>query len=293
MSLKKQNILHIFVTSAPKKIVLEETKKGLLSSMQKSSLFPKKGQKIITIVTPNTEQIMWAQDDNRFTQMLNGADIALPDGIGIVWASRMTGGNLIAERIPGVDFMEELVSLCAKQGFSIGLIGSRGQVAVRALECLQKRHKNLVGWGEEGPEIQISNFKLHISNYGTSTEKYFSDLARKIRQNQTRVVFVGFGAPKQEYFMEELRSSILGLGKKHAENSFAKTHYPGSNLPLVLMSVGGAFDMIAGVLPRAPKALRFLGLEWLWRLMHEPWRIHRQLALVRFAFLVAKSRFHV
>lgn len=275
ISLKRQKILGIAITENSREEILEEVKKYLQLSKYPIVKSSNKIQESLTIVTPNPEQIVCAQKDKHFAGILNQADIALPDGIGITWASRLLSPNPIQHRIPGVEFMEELVSLCAEKGYRVGLIGGRVGVAVRALECLRKKYNKLVGWGKDGPETRIVNCHLHIDNWKEKTEIYFADLGRKINENNTRVVFIGLGAPKQEYLIEQ-------LSKQLTINNY--------QLSTILMSVGGSFDIITGKIPRAPTVLRTLGLEWLWRLLRQPWRLRRQLTLIRFATLVLQSR---
>ena len=98
-------------------------------------------------------------------------------------------------------------------------------------------------------------------------------MIHKIRSTKTRLILVGLGAPKQEYFIENAKCQMLN-----------------AKYPLIFMSVGGAFDIIAGRIPRAPLLLRTIGLEWFWRLLREPWRFRRQLSLLNFLWLVVFSR---
>lgn len=141
---------------------------------------------------------------------------------------------LSIERIAGVEFMENLAALAAKRHVPIRLIGGRGGVAVEAFECLRKKYP------------------------GLETSK------------NAQIIFVGLGAPKQEYFIEEF--------SKHSELS--------TKHPLILMAVGGSFDILSGRIPRAPVFMRLIGFEWAWRLFLEPWRLKRQLALLKFLWLV-------
>ena len=245
MGLNKTKILGISITTNPKDEILEEIQKYLKITKQQHN----KTTKNLIIVTPNPEQIVFAQRDNHFRDVLNQAGVAIPDGVGLVWASRFLGTSPIENRISGVDFMEDLIRIAAKEGYSIGLIGGWHGVAVKALECLQKKYPRLSrGWAIE-PE-------------GKSIE----EITQKIDQTNTRIVFVGLGAPKQEYFIEKV------------------------NAPVVAMAVGGSFDIIAGRSPRAPFVLRTIGVEWLWRLIVEPWRWRRQLALFKFLWLVFLAR---
>lgn len=165
MSLFKKKILGIGVTTNSKKEILEFIQKYL--------------SKKLVIVTPNPEQVILARDNPEFKKILNRADIALPDGVGLAMA-------IGVERIAGVEFMEDLVGAAAKEAYTTALIGGRAGVAVEALECLRVRFPGLKGWALE-PE-----------------EKSIEDIAKKLVATKTRMAFIGLGAPKQEYFIESL-----------------------------------------------------------------------------------------
>lgn len=202
--------------------------------------------KPLVIATPNPEQVVLAQTDFHFRKVLNRADIAIPDGIGLA----LTVG---CEKIAGIDLLESLVELASRRGFSIALIGGGGGVALKALECLQRRFPGLAGWADvpEGKTIE--------------------EITQKLAVTKTRLVFVGLGAPKQEHF-------CICLARQFQISNLKSQ--------IVLMSVGGAFDMIAGIIPRAPSFVRAIGLEWLWRLSRQPRRWKRQLALLKFLWLM-------
>ncbi|OGG23881.1 hypothetical protein A3A79_01615 [Candidatus Gottesmanbacteria bacterium RIFCSPLOWO2_01_FULL_43_11b] len=223
MSLNAVKILGISITKNKKNEILEYIEKYLRS----------KAKKPLIIVTPNPEQVVFAQKNKRFADILNRADLSLPDGIGIAL-------TLGIQRIAGVEFMEDVVEMAAKWGYRIGLIGGKGRVAVEALECLQKKYPGLTG--------SVGDIR------------------------KAKIVFVALGAPKQEYFIEELTTNNLQPAS------------PAGRLttPLILMAVGGSFDIIAGHIPRAPLFIRLIGFEWAWRLFREPWRWKRQLALFEF-----------
>ncbi|MBI2405207.1 WecB/TagA/CpsF family glycosyltransferase [Candidatus Gottesmanbacteria bacterium] len=258
MSLKSKKILGISITTSSKKEILEFLNKGLENT-------EKNGQKIRLIVTPNPEQVVLARTNSHFADILNRADVAIPDGIGLVWGSRILYPESHLKRITGIEFMEDLVKLAAKERIPIGLIGGRGGVAVQALECLRQKYPRVLGWAMEPGEISDNGYK----------DYNFYNIYKKIEETRTQIVFVGLGAPKQEYFMHELRIKIYELGIK---------------TPIVFMSVGGAFDEISGRLPMTPKFIERYGLKWLWRLILEPWRWKRQLALFEFIFLVFKEK---
>jgi N-acetylglucosaminyldiphosphoundecaprenol N-acetyl-beta-D-mannosaminyltransferase len=274
MSLDAVKLLGITFTKNPKKEILEFLEKSLIKSTKKGGKSSQNPQKTLTIVTPNPEQIMYARSHPQFLELLNRADVALPDGNGVVWAQRILGQKGSDKSsydrlsvIPGVDFMEDLISWCSKEAVPIALIGSYKGLAVKALDRLSETHAGVRGWAVDGPEIVVRGDRVEMP----STEGYFMPLAKKIIQTHVQIIFVGLGAPKQEYFMEKL-SQLL-----------ADIHHP---LPIALMSVGGSFDEIAGKVPRAPTWVSNIGMKWLWRLIMEPWRITRQLALIQFIKMV-------
>lgn len=235
MSLHAGNILKINIILNPRKTILEYIRKYLKNLAKKP----------LVIVTPNPEQIVYAYRDRSFAKILNQADVAIPDGTGLAYF-------LGVARVPGIEFMEDLVSMAAKEGSRIGLIGGRDGVAVNALECLTNKYPGLRGWAFEPEDISLEK------------------IVEKIQKTNTRMVFVGLGAPKQEYFIDALRHRL--------------------STGCILMSVGGSFDIISGKIQRAPVLIRSIGFEWAWRLFHEPWRFRRQLAIIEFIWLVIKEK---
>lgn len=197
------------------------------------------------VVTPNPEFILAAGKDDRFKEILNEAHLSLPDGVGLRFAVSALHEADLPHRHPGVDTLRELARLCARQKCRLVLFGGRGGSAGRAAAALRREHSDLevipIEPGEIGdfsgePVLPVSS--LH-----------------KLQEFEPAVLAVGLGQGKQEKFLakylEDLPSVKIGLG------------------------VGGAFDMIAGDLPRAPKVMRAMGLEWLWRLFLEPSRAPR------------------
>jgi N-acetylglucosaminyldiphosphoundecaprenol N-acetyl-beta-D-mannosaminyltransferase len=254
MRLNAVKILGISVTNTSKKEILEEIRK-YLDQVRKNT------QKPLKIYTPNTEQLVLATRNSDFARVLNQADISLPDTVGVAWASRILTKNPLKTVIPGVEFMEDLVEMASTCHVPIGLIGGRDNLAVDTLGCLRQKYKILSdSWAQDGPEFESTSLPDDL---------YFQRLGRRIIREGTRIVFVSFGPPKQEYFIERLSREVHGV---------------------ILMSVGGSFDIISGRLPRAPSWMRNFGLEWLWRLFLEPWRIRRQLALIEFVWLVLKEK---
>ncbi len=261
MRLNAVKVLGISVTNTSQNEILEEIQKYLTPQA-------KNIQKPLKIFTPNTEQLVRAKQDPAFADILNQADISLPDTVGIAFASRILTKDGIRKTIPGVDFMEDLVQLAEKCHVPIGLIGGRDNLAVDTLNCLRKKYHLLQdSWALDGPEVLIQNSVLTIQN--ENEKVYFERLARRVVREGTRMVFVALGPPKQEYFIQRLTPLLSGV---------------------ILMSVGGSFDIISGRLRRAPVWMRNIGLEWLWRLILEPWRIRRQRALVEFVWMVIREK---
>lgn len=188
------------------------------------------------IVTLNPEMVMAAQADRQLTELINGADLVIPDGLGIVWALRRQGIKSV-KRLAGTDLMLELI----KTGHKTLLVGAGPGIAQKAADTLRldlvgkPTRSNLVGMSE--PDI------------------------KSINRIKPDLLFVALGHGQQEKWIAK-------------------------NLPRlqvkVAMGVGGALDQIAKPWLRAPIFLRALGLEWCWRLLMQPWRLKRQLALLKF-----------
>ncbi len=316
MSLDAVKVLGINITISPQEKILEELQKFLLQHDKSKAQKPTHRRDILVIVTPNPEQVVLARRDKHFADIINRADVALPDGIGIVWAMRVLNlqpATCNLQPIPGVDMMEQLVLLAVKQRIPIALIGGRGGLAVKAFKCLQRKYSRPVlsadgsvlprgerrqqlkepvpraveGWAMDGPEVRIQkgknrSWKVAIE---VGTDTYFKSLASRIAQSGVGLVFVGLGAPKQEYVIEKIATWLHGsmVHKKKPFNHRAIQ-------PVVLMSVGGAFDEISGRLPKPPHLLLRMRLKWFWRLVIEPWRIMRQLALLTFVWLVISAK---
>ena len=276
MKVPVATLLGIHIAVQSREILLDEVKKYLDQS-------DKKLQKSLIIFTPNTEQLVLAQKNTEFANVRNQADIAIPDTGGVVWAGHMLTKNGPKQAIPGVEFLEDLAAIAANRHIPIGLIGGRGDTAIKTFECLRNKYHGLEGWA-------IKPESFHVT-----------DIAKKIQRTGTKIVFVGLGAPKQEFFIEALShqlsvARLVGAPAKRVRQSDSrKLKAEGC----ILMAVGGSFDIIANKLPRAPKFIRRLrvpffqrkiGFEWMWRLILEPWRLRRQLSLVKFIFLVCYKK---
>lgn len=196
------------------------------------------------VVTPNPEFVMLANKDPEFRALLNGADLTIPDGIGVVYAAKLLGTPLKA-RVPGIDFASGLMeTMNANGGGRVYLLGARPGVAEDAARNLSKRYPSLTFCGchdgyfqEDGP------------------------VAEAVRAARPDLLLVCLGALKQERWMV--------------------SHGPETGAHLAI-GLGGALDVYAGRVERAPEGWQKLGLEWLYRLKSEPKRIGRMAKLPLF-----------
>jgi N-acetylglucosaminyldiphosphoundecaprenol N-acetyl-beta-D-mannosaminyltransferase len=205
------------------------------------------------VVTLNPEMVMAARADPTLRALIAGADLVLPDGVGVVWAARRHGAAR-TRRLTGVDLLTALAELAAARGWRVFLLGAPPGVAEAAARALRAR------W----PALVIAG--THAGGAGPSEDAATRQL---VRGSGADLLFVAYGTPAQELWLARNRTA---LG------------------PAVGIGVGGAFDMLAGRVPRAPRWLRRRGLEWAWRLARQPWRWRRMLALPRFAALVLAER---
>jgi len=211
------------------------------------------------IVTPNPEFLVAAQKDKNFAEILNYADIAIADGIGLGWAAKKQGQRL--QRITGVDLMWHLCELAEQKGYPIYLFGGADQIAKQTAEVLREYFPNLkIAGAKSGGEI---------SSDGRLTED--ESVIEKINEVKPKIIFVALGQVKQEKWIFRHLDQMTSVK--------------------IAMGVGGAFDYISGNVTRAPELLRNLGLEWLYRLIKEPWRWKRIAnAVIIFPLLVYKER---
>lgn len=207
------------------------------------------------VVTVNPEFVMAARRNPAFHQVLNQADLAIPDGIGLVWAARLLyGRGALPERVAGVDMVERLAEAGAQRGWRLYFLGAAEGVADRAAQVLAQRY----------PGLSVAG-----AFAGSPAEAEAEALIARVRAVRPDILFVAYGAPAQDMWIARYRDKL--------------------QVP-VAMGVGGAFDFIAGVARRAPRWVQQAGLEWLHRLIYQPWRWRRMTALPRFAALVAWQR---
>ena len=205
------------------------------------------------IITVNAEIVYQAHKDQQLREVINSASLNTPDGIGIVWAARQLGATL-KERVTGIDLLDRICSIAPARGWKVFFLGAAPGVAEQAASKLLDKYPGLDIVGMENGYFKEEEEKAVIA---------------KIKALSPHILFIGLGAPKQEYF---IRRNLKLLG-----------------VP-VCIGVGGSFDVLAGIKKRAPRFFIKLNLEWLYRLLAEPSRFKRQLALPRFAWLVLKQK---
>lgn len=204
------------------------------------------------VVTLNAEMVMLANRDVLFQQILERADLVVPDGVGVVWASRVLGCP-VPEKIPGVELAADLMADAETHGWRVFLLGGAGSVVQNAEKALLEKH----------PRLQIVG-----RQDGYFSRDEHGSVVDRIRQSRADLLLVALGVPRQE---------------KWAAANLAKLEVP------VAVGVGGTFDIWSGSSVRAPRWMQRAGLEWLFRLLREPRRIGRMAVLPQFAFWVLAS----
>ena len=235
------------------------------------------------VVTPNPEFLMAAQKDEEFKEILNAADLAIPDGVGLLWAATMNElrimnyelrmrrkiqlylkalwvgimlvlypkycQKIIPERVAGADLVWEIARLAEQKKCSVYLLGAGDGVAMGVAVKLLKKYPNLkIAGAEEG----ITNYELRITNKETDENR---KLIARINRTKPDILLVAFGQVKQEKWIWHNLAKIPSVK--------------------VAMGVGGTFDFIVGQARRAPLRMRKSGLEWFWRVVFQPWRLGR------------------
>jgi N-acetylglucosaminyldiphosphoundecaprenol N-acetyl-beta-D-mannosaminyltransferase len=212
-----------------------------------------KGASTKTIFSINPEKIMRTRNDPALTVALENSDFLIPDGIGVVLAIKVLHKKRVS-RITGVDLMGLLLDKAEKRRYRVYIFGAKPAVLSRAIAEIKERY----------PSLGIVG-----SSHGYLQEDRYASLVNEINSVKPDILFVGLGSPKQENWIH----SYIGL----------------LNVKLC-MGIGGSLDVIAGHIPRAPYFFRKLGLEWFFRLIKEPTRIRRQLALPKFFFELLKEK---
>lgn len=218
--------------------------KKLISDKQRASL----------VVTPNSEMIAMAAENRDFARILNSADLATADGIGVVIASKILG-RALEERVAGFDLINCLFKEFAEENINFYFLGSKPGVVDIAVKNLKDKY----------PNLNISGY-----HHGYLDRDDQHKIIAEINSKNIDLLLVGMGVPLQEKFLDKnLKKLNVGAA----------------------VTVGGSFDVLAGEVNRAPLWMQKAALEWFYRLLQEPSRFGRMLSLPKFILLVLKSKF--
>jgi N-acetylglucosaminyldiphosphoundecaprenol N-acetyl-beta-D-mannosaminyltransferase len=202
------------------------------------------------IATVNPEFVMAAQQDAHFREILRRADLCLADGVGLLFAARRYGRRL-PQRVPGSELVYHLADLAAREGWPLFLLGAAPGVAAEAASVLQERYRGL---------------KIAGTYAGSPDPDENDAIVKRINESGATLLYVAYGAPKQDKWIARNCNALHTVR--------------------LAVGVGGALDFVTGRAQRAPRWIQRLGLEWLHRLWHEPWRWRRMLALPHFALRI-------
>jgi N-acetylglucosaminyldiphosphoundecaprenol N-acetyl-beta-D-mannosaminyltransferase len=205
------------------------------------------------VVTLGTEMVVYAQRDAEFRQIVNASALSVCDTVGVLYRARRRS-NTMRSRVTGIDLISHICERASKEELPIYLLGGAEGVAADAAAILEARF----------PGLPIAG-----THHGYFSESQSTAIALAIRASGARILFTGLGFPRQERWLaRHLAETGCGAG----------------------IGVGGSFDVISGRVERAPRLWRRFGLEWLYRLLREPHRWRRQLALPHFVWLVLLDR---
>ncbi|WP_051465051.1 WecB/TagA/CpsF family glycosyltransferase [Butyrivibrio sp. FCS014] len=198
----------------------------------------------------NADKINELNENERLKQIVNSCGIINADGASVIIASKYLGMSL-PERVAGIDLMQSLVRLSEKRGYSVYLLGAKQEIVERTAKVLKKKYPNLNLVG-----IHNGYFK----------ESEWPEISKELKSLDPDFVFVGITSPMKEYLIEFLQDD-------------------GNDG--VFMGVGGSFDVISGAIPRAPKWMQRMGLEWLFRVIQEPKRLFKRYFVGNWVFINA------
>lgn len=195
---------------------------------------------LLTVYSVNPEGVMLAQRDEAFAAALERGSICLSDGVGVTVAARLRG--LSAPRVPGADLMVDAAGACAMAHRPVFLLGAGPGIAAVAADRLRARH----------PTLDLEPYTPPFSETHVFDASVEAEIASRIAATRPALVCVALGQPKQERWIDRNAAMLGDAGVR------------------VAMAVGGSLDFLAGTQRRAPHWMRRAGLEWAWRLAHEP-----------------------
>jgi N-acetylglucosaminyldiphosphoundecaprenol N-acetyl-beta-D-mannosaminyltransferase len=209
------------------------------------------------VVTPNAHHVVLLQRDALLREIYENAFLVVPDGVPLLWAATLLGTPL-AGRVNGTDLFEELCARAAREGLRVFLLGGREGAAVAAADLLIARHPALRICGTHCPPMNFENDPAENARALEAVAAAGPDL-----------LFVGLGAPKQEYWMHR-NCAQLGVP--------------------VSLGIGVSFELVGGIVSRAPRWMQRAGLEWLYRLCAEPGRLWKRYLVTNVIFCILVAR---
>ena len=235
----KVKILGVNIDNITEEEAAEKTKELIEKSNKSCKL----------IVAPNVEFIMQAQKDKEFFDILQTAELATPDSVGVILAGKLQK-KPFKQRIPGQAYFRKILETAEKEGWTVYLLGGKGDIPQRAKQNVEKLY----------PKLKIVGY--HEGYFEEDTEEVVIEEINKLKPN---ILFVALGAPRQEKWIAKHRKEL-------------KVD--------VAAGQGGTFDYEAGNIKRAPKWIQKIGMEWLWRLILQPSRIKRMIVLPFYLFKI-------
>jgi N-acetylglucosaminyldiphosphoundecaprenol N-acetyl-beta-D-mannosaminyltransferase len=202
-------------------------------------------------VAVNAAKIVAADRDPTLKDIIRSCDLVNADGVSVVWASKVLGAPLPA-RIAGIDLFERLIEAAAVDGRSVYFVGARPEVVAKVVEVFRERH----------PGLLVAGYR---DGYWDDDDEVVTAIARAAPD----YLFLGIPSPRKEFWLSQ--------------------HVPRLGVPFA-MGVGGSFDVVAGLVGRAPRQVQRMGLEWVWRLAQEPRRMWRRYLIGNAAFVGLTAR---
>ena len=209
------------------------------------------------VFTPNVDHIVLANENERMRAAYSRANLALADGMPLLWAARLLG-TVLPEKVSGSDFVPFILEHAAEVGWKVYFLGGAPGIAARARDKISEKLPGLQVVGVDAPDICLND-----------PEEARGAILARIRKLDPDLVFVALGAPKQELWIDLVRDDLR---------------------PAVLIGVGGTLDFLSGTVKRAPVWVSRVGLEWLFRLYQEPERLWRRYLLRDPKFFVIIGR---
>lgn len=199
------------------------------------------------VIAVNPEKFIAMEKNAELKELISQATFKIPDGIGVILASKLKGGQ-IRSRVTGVDLFVEILKLADKNSYKVYLYGGKPDVVSRTKEVIERDYRG-----------------VQVVGYSDGYQNDQGSLIEEINESGAQIMFVALGSPKQELWIKE------NMGRLNVN---------------IYQGVGGSFDVLSGNVQRAPEVFRKTGTEWFYRLATQPSRFRRQMALPKFLFKV-------